>query len=61
MKPEWKPTNKVSMGVAIGSAVLICCWVVESLSGTKIPSEVLVASQTLAVFIAQWATSDDPR
>lgn len=61
MKPEYKPTNKVTMGAAVGGIVLICAWVVESASGVKIPTEVIVASQTLGVFIAQWATSDDPR
>lgn len=58
MKPEWKPTNKVSMGAAVGALVFMCCYIVESLSGTKLDASFVVAAQTVAVFIAQWAVRD---
>jgi len=55
-----KPTNKVTVGAVVGGVCLICAWIVEEMSGTKIPTEVVVATQTVGVFIAQWATSDEP-
>jgi len=59
MKPEYRPTNKVSIGVLAGSIVFIAAWVVEELSGVQLPTQVVIAAQTVGVFIAQWATSDE--
>jgi len=60
MKPEYRPTNKVSVGVLAGSIVFIAAYVVEELSGKSLPTEVVISAQTIGVFIAQWLTSDGP-
>jgi len=52
------PTNKVSIGVAVGAMVVIASWMVGEGAGMSIPAHVVAAAQTVAVFIAQWATSD---
>jgi len=60
VRPEYKPTRKVSVGVLAGSLVFIAAYVVEELSGKSLPTEVVISAQTIGVFIAQWATSDGP-
>jgi len=59
MKPEYKPTNKVSVGVLAGSLVFIAAYIVEELSGKNLPVEVVISAQTIGVFLAQWLTSDN--
>jgi hypothetical protein len=52
------PTRKWQAGVGTGALGIIAVWIIESATGTPVPSMVALAIDTVLVAIVQYAIRD---